>query len=147
MVFYSLLAGERALANYANEHALVLFERALAAKVGSSDEENAAIHFGIGRALMAISEDDSIHHLSQAFDYFSGVGEVVKAASVVEAVFPISDHMDEIHMVKKALAFLPPDSLEAAHIADIRYADIHTQTGLRRRTGVPKTSSSVFMSP
>ena len=48
---YSLLAGERALATYANEEALSYLERGLAAKHGQPmDAEAAALLFGLGRA-------------------------------------------------------------------------------------------------
>ena len=60
LVRYSLLAGERALAAYAYEDALVHFERALAAKELSwsgddsiPDSNTAAILFGMGHAQLA----------------------------------------------------------------------------------------------
>ena len=60
LVRYSLMAAEQALAAYAWDEALAHFERGLAArditcsgKQAASDEQAAALLFGLGRALVA----------------------------------------------------------------------------------------------
>jgi hypothetical protein len=54
---YALLAGERALAAFAHEEALLHFERGITAKAGQPmDAEAAALLFGLGRAQGATDQ-------------------------------------------------------------------------------------------
>ena len=133
LVRYSLLAGERALAAYANEEAVEHFERALAAKkdqppsTGSGqamDAETAALLFGLGRALAATVPWDEMHHavasLSRAFDYYVESGDVARAVAITEYpkfVAPLLSGMDELgRLVDRALDLVPAGSREAGVI-------------------------------
>ncbi|HEU0020901.1 MAG TPA: AAA family ATPase, partial [Dehalococcoidia bacterium] len=90
LVRYSLLAGDRALATYAPEEALVHFERALTAKEGQSeDAETAALLFGLGRAQLAVFPrqrmPEAMANLSRAFDYYVKAGDIDRAVAVAES--------------------------------------------------------------
>ena len=121
LVRYSLLAGERALAAYANEEAVVLFERALAAKEDQPmDAETAALLFGLGRAQAPTVRTDEMHHavasLSRAFDYYVESGDVASAVAIVEyanEIAPLLSGIDELgRLVDRALELVPAGSRE-----------------------------------
>src|SRR5262249_6709887 len=87
LVRYSLVAGEAALAASAHEQALANFDRALAAKVDAEmDEETAALHFGRGRALLAVLPryelEPASNSMRRAFDYYAKAGDIGRAVSV-----------------------------------------------------------------
>ena len=74
-----LLAGEQALATYANEEALEYFERGLEVKERQRvDAQTAALLFGLDRTQIATMErhnmQDAIASLSRAFDYYAETG-------------------------------------------------------------------------
>ena len=78
LIFYSLAAGEAALAAYAHEQALSHFERGLAAKGDAEmDDETAALYFGLGRAQIAAFAryelEPAATSLRRAFDYYAQV--------------------------------------------------------------------------
>ena len=121
LVRYSLLAGERALAAYANEEAVEHFERALSAKKDQPmDAETAALLFGLGRARTATVPPDEMHHavdsLSRAFDYYVESGDVARAVAITEYPKDIVNFlsgMDELgRLVDRALELVPAGSRE-----------------------------------
>ena len=133
LVRYSLLAGERALAAYANEEAVEHFERALAAKEDqppsmssgqAMDAETAALLFGLGRAQTATIPVYEMHHavasLSRAFDYYVESGDVARAVAIVEYPQEIAETisgMDELgRLIARALELVPADSREAGGV-------------------------------
>ena len=125
LVRYSLLAGELALAAYANEEAVEHFQRALAAKENQPmDAETAALLFGLGRAQTATVQLDEMHHaiasLSRAFDYYVESGDVARAVAIVEYPKEIaqpSSGMDELgRLIARALELVPADSREAGSV-------------------------------
>ena len=88
-VRYSSMAGEQALSRYAWEEALNHFQLALSSKGGGAmDEEKAKLYFGLGRAqvptLVGERLQEAANSLSQAFDYYVGVGDVASAVAVAE---------------------------------------------------------------
>ena len=98
LVSYSLLAGERALAIYAFEDALTYFERGLVGlnitltgTEAASNEEAAALLFGMARAQSATIEAlqlvEVFANVSRAFEYYAEAGNVAQAVAAAE--FPI----------------------------------------------------------
>jgi tetratricopeptide (TPR) repeat protein len=129
LVKYSLLAGEKALANYAWEEALAHFQRGLVAKgvplEGTSpatDAEEAALLFGLGRAWAATGEmfqfQDAVSSLQRAFDYYVEAGDVGGAVAVAEyPIHPvIGRRIGVADLVARALALVPPESHEAGRL-------------------------------
>ncbi len=125
LVRYSLLAGERALAAYAYEEALVHFQRALAAKERQPmDAETAALLFGFGRAQLAEKSGASPLHpeaaegLGRAFDYYVEVGDVPRALAVAE--YPVSTyavlHPTVAQLAARALPLVSSDSAQAGRL-------------------------------
>ena len=95
LVHYSLLAGDAAHAAHAPEQARAYFERALAAKEDeATDDETAALHFGLGRAQLAtLPTHDlkpAIAHLTRAFDHYVETGDLDRAVAV--AAHPLPRH-------------------------------------------------------
>ena len=131
---YSLLAGEQALSLYAQEEAQVHFERALAARgiplsgtEPATDEEIAALLFGLGRSRLATLApggqnrelaQKAISNLTLAFDYYATAGDVARAVAI--AVYPVSllglimNNMGQL--VARALKLVPQDSYEAGRL-------------------------------
>jgi DNA-binding CsgD family transcriptional regulator len=129
LVKYSLLAGERALSAYAYEEALTHFQRGLTAKgvaltgtEPAKDAETAALLFGLGRAQAATLERyqlrEAVARLGQAFDYYAAVGDVPHAVAVAQhSIFTTAGYYTGMaHLGARALALVPPDSLEAGHL-------------------------------
>jgi DNA-binding SARP family transcriptional activator len=123
-VRYSLLAGEAALAASAHEQALSHFERALAAKEDAEvDEETAALHFGRGRAQLAVLPryelEPASNSLRRAFDYYAQVGDLGRAVSVAACPIPLSlglGDTDFPRLIARGLKLVPPDSHEAGQL-------------------------------
>ena len=129
LVRYSLLAGERALAAYAHQEALVQFERARPA-VGTQpsipkpaqNAEEAALLFGIGRAQAATLPrheiQQAVDSLSGAFEYYARAGDPVMVVAV--ALCPISffpgRRTGMARLISRALEMVDPDSREAGHL-------------------------------
>ena len=128
LVHYSQLAGERALAAYANEEALVHFQRALAAKGVSSegidpasDAETAALLFGLARAQMAMAHRHQMlkaDSLSRAFDYYADVGDVKRAVEVAECQYtPVTGRsLGVARLIVRALELVSPESHQAGRL-------------------------------
>ena len=136
LVHYSLLAGERALASYAYEDALIHFERGLVARgmnlsgtKTASNEQAAALLFGLARAQSTTVEahqlGEAFATLSRAFDYHSQSGNV--ALAVAAAEFPIANPAYPIpgaaHLMARALTLVPTDSHGAGRLLS-RYGAI-----------------------
>ncbi|MCI0782372.1 MAG: AAA family ATPase, partial [Chloroflexi bacterium] len=134
LVRYSLLAGDRALANYANEDALAQFERglnSLGVSLGdtepAADEQSAELLFGLGRAQATTLQQHefgkAVVSLTRAFKYYSEVGNLERALAVAE--YPIYSSGGQRNgvsvLVSDALRLVPSDSVEAARLL-IRYA-------------------------
>ena len=130
LVRYSIAAGERAIAFYANEEALVHFQRALTAREGSSssadvgqdvDAETATILFGLGRAQTATfawaQAQEAVDTLRRAFDAFVDLGDTENA--VAAAIHPhgfLGVSSGPADMAARALDLVAPDSLEAGYV-------------------------------
>ena len=122
LITYALMAGESALAAYADEEAVGHFAQGLKAKEISIeddspalDAETAALLFGIGRAQATIFRRGAAHNLTRAFDYYAEAGDAPKAVAV--AAFPLAPGVGRQRitvLISRALELAPPDSLEAA---------------------------------
>ncbi len=121
MLFYSRLAREHALENFAYEEALEHFERALAvSKDQPLDLQQDQMLHGLGRAQVATLPrnhvSQAIATLTRAFDFFVESGDLDKAVAV--ASIPIEGfgfgHRTGIGSnIERALALVEPDSLHA----------------------------------
>ncbi|MFQ6025969.1 MAG: protein kinase [Dehalococcoidia bacterium] len=118
LVYYSQLAGDKALASYAWEEALLHFGRGLDAKEGQpTDGDAAAMMFGLARAQMATAQRgqliDAMDNLVQAFDYYVGAGEIEQAVAVVTFQFPGTGRFQDPRIPQRlaqALDLVPPQS-------------------------------------
>ena len=95
LIRYSLIAGESALAASAHEQALAHFECALAAKDSAEfDDEMGALHFGRGRAQLAVLPryelEPASDSMRRAFDYYVQAGDISRAVSVAACPIPLS---------------------------------------------------------
>ena len=87
LVRYSLAAGEQALAAYAWEEALCVFDRALAAKEEQPvDDDSAALLFGLGRSQAAMLDNqtriEAYSNMKSAFDFYVDAGNVEQAVAI-----------------------------------------------------------------
>ncbi|MBQ12696.1 MAG: hypothetical protein CMJ45_14245 [Planctomyces sp.] len=125
LVRYSLLAGERSLAAYAHEDALGYFETGLAARdiamsgtEVATDEEAAALLFGLARAQSATIErhqvGEVVASLRRAFEYFAQAGDVSQAVAVAE--YPVFAGTDMRELLERALTMVAPDSHEEGRL-------------------------------
>jgi len=130
LVRYSLIAGEQALQKYAWEEALTLFQRGLSARANQSvDSDTAALLFGVGRAQENGGPNnirqEAFGNLVLAFDYYCGVGNVLKAVEIAEFPIPITlwriDGLTQL--IPRALELVPPDSLTAGRLLT-RYGNV-----------------------
>ena len=127
---YSLLAGEQALAAYAWDEALAHFEIGLVARdvtlsgtEAASDEEAAALLFGLGRARVATTEplhplQDALDTLRRAFDYYVDAGDVEHAVAIAEyPYFPRFGYSyGSSQLVARALSLVPSGSHAACRL-------------------------------
>ena len=135
-VSYLQRAGERALATYGYEEAITHFERGLLARgialsgtEMASDDEAAALLFGLARAQTATFErqqfGEAFGNLSRAFEYYAEVGNV--ALAVAAAEFPIGAPGLVIpgvaELMTRALTLGPADSHESGRLLS-RYGGI-----------------------
>ena len=122
LVRYSLLAGDRAVAAYGYEEALVHFQRALTAKESQPmDAETAAALFGLGRAQAATIERSQAQQawdlIQRAFEYYVEAGDADLAVSVAQQVLGIAPFIKgRADVTARALELVPPDSLDAGHL-------------------------------
>ena len=122
-VRYSLMAGERSLAAYANEEALAHYQLVLSAKDSQVvDAEMASILFGLGRAQMAVFGRerilDAVGNLDLAFDYYARTGDVAQAVAVAEHPIPplTGYNTGTDQRIARVLTMIPPDSLPAGRL-------------------------------
>ncbi|MFQ6026271.1 MAG: AAA family ATPase, partial [Dehalococcoidia bacterium] len=131
LVQYSLLAGERALASYANEEALVHFQRGLTAKKGQAmDADTAALLFGFACAQATAADrrltQEVADSLRRAFNYYAEAGDVVRAVEVAESqVLWVGGGLSTglAQIISRALEMVPPDSLDAGRLS-VRQGEI-----------------------
>ncbi len=121
---YSLLAGERALTAYAWEEARSYFQRGLGAKEGQPiDGKTAELLFGLGRAQCSIGQqEEAMDSLRRSFDHYVEVGDVHQAATVAACPAP---HLPgqlrgSTQLIDRALALVPPDSLDVGHLLSVQ---------------------------
>ena len=126
LVHYSLLAGERALATYANEEALAQFQRGLGARnipiTGSEsakDAESASLLFGYGRAQVGTLGWDrlteAVTSLTRAFDYYAGAGHVDQAVTIAGYPLPAGPS-GVVQLIGRALELVAPNSHQAGNL-------------------------------
>ncbi|MCH7737912.1 MAG: AAA family ATPase [Chloroflexi bacterium] len=141
LVHYSLMAGDRALATFTYEDALTHFERGLVAQGTSlsgteapSDDEAAALLFGLARAQAATFERQQLVEafgtLSRAFEYYVEEGNITLAVAAAE--FPIYSPGVVIpgvgELLTRALALVPADSHESGRLLS-RYGGVNVGYG------------------
>jgi tetratricopeptide (TPR) repeat protein len=132
LVRYSLVAGQRSLATYAWEDALVHFQRGLEARgVPSSgdepakDSEAAGLIFGVARAQIATLTvyqlEEATTTLTRAFDYYAEAGDVEQAVAVAECPIPAAAGYctGMPQLIARALELVPPTSLPAARLLSL----------------------------
>ena len=137
LVQYSRLSGERALAAYAWEEALVHFERALAAKEGQPmGAEKAALLFGLGRAQTATQEryqrEQVFNTVRPAFDYYMANGDLSHALAIAAYPFAIYQGGSVNQILSQGLAVVASDSYQAAPLL-ARYGQALSQELVMKR--------------
>ncbi len=118
-VFYSRIAGERALASFAHEEALLMFRRALVALgSGPMDAARAALTAGAAAANAALRNTEaSLADLRTAFDYYVGAGDFARAAVIAQQKFVSAEGIVGMApLQERALQLLPIDSVSAGLI-------------------------------
>lgn len=136
LVRYSLMAGEQSLSAYGYDDALTYFQTGLAGRDISlsstetaSDEEAAALLFGLARAQATTFErhqlGEAFGTLRRAFEFYADSGNV--ALGVAAAIFPVAPAGVLIpgiaQLMARALTLVPPDSHDAGRILS-RYGGI-----------------------
>ena len=129
---YSLMAGERGLATHAYEEALAHFERGLIAREidltgtgPATDEETAAMLFGLAKARASTRQTNLIagaleafSPLSRAFEFYAEAGNVAQAVALAE--FPLApptlSNPDATQIMARALSLAPDDSHDAGRL-------------------------------
>ena len=138
---FSRIAGERALAAYAFDEALVFLSRALEVREGetgphlaerATDEDTAAILLALGYVQAALDQiNDALTSFHRAFDLYTSMGNVPKAveiASYGHSGYLIPGMSD---VMPRALDLVDPDSHDAGNIlANYGYALGATGDGL-----------------
>ena len=126
LVFYSKIAGERALATLGFEEAVTHFERGLAGKTGEpTDVETADMLFGLARGQAAtvpyVQGQRVWDTFVRAFDIYAATDEVKKAVAVAEQQVGFAGTLTGVvDLTAQALELVPPDSHEAARILSRR---------------------------
>ena len=120
VVYYSLLAGHQALAAYAYEEALSVFERGLGAKDEQPmDNQAAELLFGLGRAQEALAmNNEATASLSRAFDYYAETAQISHAVAIAEDPH-LSQYIGQgiaSDLMRRALDLVPPNSRESARL-------------------------------
>ena len=155
-VVYWLRAGERAMVTYGYEEALGHFERGLIARdialsgtEAASDEEAAALLFGLGRAqaptLPRYRTHEAVTSLARALDYYAEAGESDRAVAIAEYPFypMIGQRIGNDQLIVRALALVDPDSPRAGRLLS-RYGRLlgleegdyrGSQGSIRKRAG------------
>ena len=126
LIHFSKIAGDRALATYAFDEALVLLSRAIAAIEGETgstpaeqvtDEDTAAILLSLGYAQAALDQiDDALSSFHRAFDLYTSLGNVSKVVEIAgygHSAYLISGMSD---LIPRALDLVDLDSHDAGKI-------------------------------
>jgi predicted ATPase len=133
LVYYSTLAGERALSARAYEEALAHFQRGMTAKgvqsgptepppgsVQGIDADTAAILYGLGRAqasLLSPSEwPEPLSNLTRAFDFYFESGDVDRAVAIAENPLFAGFGSGASQVGTRALSLVQPDSHAAGRL-------------------------------
>ena len=124
MIYYSLKAGERALATYAYEEALDHFERGLAASQGQEmDSQTAELLLGLAKSKAATGQrvqlQEAWDSLSRAFDHYAGASDVAQISAIALYPFPLEVGVlgtGTVELISRALTIVPADSRDAGHI-------------------------------
>ena len=134
LVYYSSLAGERALSARAYEEALAHFQQGLAAKgvqldstspsPGSGpemDSDTAAMLYGLGRAQSASlthsARQEAFPNLRRAFDFYFEAGDVERAVALAEdPLFVGFEGAGASQVGARALSLVPSDSHAAGRL-------------------------------
>ncbi len=111
LVRYSIMAGDKALSNYAYEEALSHFQRVLATKDELMiDEEVASILPSMARAHAALSQDsEAVSSIIRAFEYYEEIGDVARAVAVVENAHSVWLVRGLSGVLSRAVLLAPPD--------------------------------------
>ncbi|MDP6513338.1 MAG: AAA family ATPase, partial [SAR202 cluster bacterium] len=122
LAHYTLAAGEQALAAYAFEEAIELYQRALDAMAEHpADEHKADLLFGLGRGQAAVLGRSELQQaadsLIAAFDSYLQSGDDENALKVALNIFPNMHGVSGLaDMLFRGNELAPSDSVEAAHI-------------------------------
>ena len=119
LVHYALIAGQQALATYAYEEALALFETALAAKGSAPDDiEIASLLNGLGRAQAAMDRPhEATASLTRAFDYFVKSSDAQRALAIAEyPIIALPGTTGLAPIISRALELVPAGSPEAGRL-------------------------------
>lgn len=136
-VGYLRRAGEKALANYANEDAASRFERALELVDGGRDDAaddatRVELLFGLVRAQSGVfdaPDERLLHPLREAFDKFVAAGNISRAAAVAEYPFFIGSVVTGAAQIgRRALDLVAPGSLEAGRILSQYASNVYRET-------------------
>ena len=126
MVRFSLTAGNRALAAYAFEEALVHFDRALEAREGQPmDDELADLLFGKGLAMVVTLDRHRVHEavetLARALDHYVAANNTTQAVAVANAYLPaLAGHRTGmVELLSRVLTVTAPGSLEAGRLLSL----------------------------
>ena len=126
LVYYSRIAGEKALAAYAFDDVVAHLGRALTAKEGGTgshqdepvtDEETAGIVMDLGYAQAGLNNIDQASSLfHRAFDYYASTGNVPKVVEIAEFGHSYTLIAGTRLLISRALELVEPDSHDAGRI-------------------------------
>ncbi|MDP9244513.1 MAG: AAA family ATPase, partial [Chloroflexota bacterium] len=122
LIRYSRLAGEQAYTAHAYEDAIAHFQRALTAKEGEpTDDETAGLLFALVRSEFLGRQrydlDEALARMRRAFEYYAEVSDTDHAVEIaVHPIPPVWGETQVPQLLSRALAMVPPDSLDAGHI-------------------------------
>jgi tetratricopeptide (TPR) repeat protein len=135
VVMYSLIAGERALASFAYEQAVVHFGRIVDANDGGAVEADLAqALFGLGRAQAAtLPRQESLtahNNLVRAFDYYVEAGDTPQIAAIAGIqILPLSElGVSTGILLERALELVPESTPEAGRL----YANFESLLSMER---------------
>ena len=124
LIYYSILAGDRAVRLQAYEEAVAHFERGLIAKGvmltglnAAEDEEAAALLSGLGQSQMGTHEPSNrtqvADSLTRVFDYYVNAGDSARAVTTALSDLPL---MTGRELIERALELVPASSHEAGRL-------------------------------
>jgi tetratricopeptide (TPR) repeat protein len=122
LIRYSRLAGEQAYTAHAYEDAIVHFQRALTAKEGKpTNDETAGLLFALVRSEFLGRQrydlDEALARMRRAFEYYAEAGDTDHAVELAaHPIPPVWGETPVPQLLSRALAMVPPDSLDAGRI-------------------------------